>query len=230
MVEIIPAILPQSYRAIEGGLEKVHEFVNTIQIDFVDGYFAPNKTWWFNGKDLDILERLLNEEQGLPYWENINYEFDLMINDPLDHIDKIIGLGPSKVIFHIEGLNIESMINYFEKLPSIINDTVKFGIAIGINTNIELLEPLMPYVNTIQCMGIKQVGFQGQPFDDKVFEKIKTIKNLYPNKIISVDGAVSLDNAKSLVNAGVNSLVIGSAIFGNQSQAGIIEEFKHICR
>ena len=52
MIKIIPAILPSSYRAIELGVDTVFELVDTVQVDFVDGQFAGNRTWWFNNKEV----------------------------------------------------------------------------------------------------------------------------------------------------------------------------------
>jgi ribulose-phosphate 3-epimerase len=228
-MKIIPAILPSSYRAIEDGAEIVHDYVKTIQIDFVDGHFAPNRTWPFNGKNTDVLESILNENEGLPYWDQVDYEFDLMIKDPIDSVDKFVALGPSKIIFHVESLDQEKSLAYFENLPQIVRDTISFGIAIGIDTDPELLRPYISHIDTIQCMGIAKVGYQGHPFDMRVIDQIKKVKALYPEKNISVDGGVSLDNAESLATAGTNSLVVGSVIFHNPDPIGTINRLQEIC-
>jgi ribulose-phosphate 3-epimerase len=74
-------------------------------------------------------------------------------------------------------------------------------------------------------MSIGHIGFQGQAFDPKVIEKIKEVKEKYPSMIISIDGGVSLDIAKTLINAGANRLVIGSAIFGAEDVGEAISKF-----
>ena len=228
MIKIIPAILPSSYRAIEAGVEKVYEIVDTVQIDFVDGHFANNRTWWFNNKDTETLSAILREEQGLPYWDTVNYELDLMVADPLQYIDTFVALGPSKIIFHIEGLDIDKMGHYFEALPEITKSTISFGIALGVDTDPKLITPLAPYIDTIQCMGIARVGFQGESFDPRVIEQIKAVKALFPDKTISVDGAVTLDTASLLVQAGATTLVVGSAIFQSTNLRGTIEALQHL--
>lgn len=228
-MKIIPAILPLRYYDIPNAIEKIYNSVDTVQIDFVDGHFAPNRTWWFNRKNEDKLESLLSQEEGLPMWESLNYEFDLMLSNPLEHIDTFVALGPSKIIFHLESLDQEKMLKYFEAMPSIVSDVMSFGIAIGTNTNPSLLRPYSQYITTIQCMGISQVGFQGQPFDKSAIEQIKKVKELFPDKIISVDGAVSTENASELVKAGATELVVGSAIFQNSDPEGTIRELKKIC-
>ncbi len=153
-MKIIPAILPHSYYDIPHGVEKVFGAVDAVQIDFVDGHFASNRTWWFNNKNKDTLDTLLHEDEGLPHWDEMNYEFDLMVKDPLQYIDTFVALGPSKIIFHcesfLEGLDQEKILNYFETLPEIVRNTITFGMAIGVATDPQLLTPFVHYIDTIQ--------------------------------------------------------------------------------
>jgi ribulose-phosphate 3-epimerase len=233
-MKIIPAILPEAFPVIERAVEQITEAASTVQIDFVDGFFAPNRTWFFNRKDESHLEQIRAEEIGMPHWEDINYELDLMVNNPLDRMDDFIALAPSKIIFHVEAFpakeDEEKLINYFETLPEMVRAMIGFGMALGNDTDPALLAAYIPYIKSIQCMGIAQVGSQGQPFDPRVFDQIKKVKALYPGMIITVDGAVSLDNAVALAEAGVTQLIIGSAIFQSPDPRGTIGEFKHLCR
>lgn len=230
MVRIIPAMLPQAYKAIELAMDKVHEYVNTVQLDLVDGHFAHNRTWLFNGKDEERYEMIMKEEMGMPYWDHVNYELDLIVKDPLERMDTYIALGPSKMIFHVETLVEEKILNWFETLPEIIRTTISFGIAIGIDTDPALVAPYLQYINTIQCMGIVQVGFQGQPFDACVIDQIKKVRAMYPDKIISVDGGMTLETAPLVVAAGAQVVIVGSAVFQNIDPQGTIEAFKQVCQ
>ncbi len=227
-MKIIPAILPLRYYDIRDGVEKVYGAVDTVQVDFVDGHFASNRTWWFNNKNEDTLAAFLSQEEGLPHWEDMNYEFDLMIKDPLSQIDTFIALGPSKIIFHIESLDQEKTLQYFASLPEIVRSTISFGIAINIDTDPAGIAPYAEYINTIQCMGIANIGYQGQAFDERAIEQVRKAKELFPDKIISVDGAVSLDNAELLINAGATALVVGSAVFSSPDIHGTIQSFKRL--
>ncbi|MEI6022603.1 MAG: hypothetical protein WCQ32_02060 [bacterium] len=229
MQKIIPAILPMSYRAIELGVEKVHDITKTVQIDFVDGSFAPNRTWIFNNKDGNIVSEILSQDRGLPFWEEVNYELDLMVANPLQYMETFIALGPSKIIFHIEGLDVEKVITYIEELPEIIKDSISFGIAIGIETDPESIRPLLPYIASIQCMGILRVGFQAQTFDTRVLDQIKKVHALYPEKIIAVDGGVNKENISALALAGANEFVVGSAVFQSPDIYGTIDTLRRLC-
>ncbi len=75
-------------------------------------------------------------------------------------------------------------------------------------------------------MGIAHIGYQGEPFDERVIDKIREFHNAHPEIMISVDGGVTLDNAPDLVAVGVKRLVSGSAIFENGNIADTIEMFK----
>ena len=61
-------------------------------------------------------------------------------------------------------------------------------------------------------MGIARIGRQGQPFDRRVFEKIKTFHAKHPEIVLQVDGGVSLENTHRLLAFGVSDLVVGSAL------------------
>ncbi len=227
-MKIIPAILPHRYYDIRDNVEKVYGAVDTVQVDFVDGNFAANRTWWFNGKNEDTLAAFLSQEEGLPHWQEMNYEFDLMIKDPLSQIDTFIALGPSKIIFHVESLDQEKTLQYFESLPEIVRSTITFGMAIGIETDPSLVAPYTDYIDTIQCMGIQNVGFQQQAFDPRAIEQVRKAKALFPDKHISVDGAVSLANAVQLAEAGADTLVVGSAVFLSDDIHGTIYRLQDV--
>lgn len=229
MIEIIPAILPQTYREIEEGVNVVHELAPKIQIDFCDGKYVENKSWWFNGKDIQKKEEIISEKIGLPFWDSINYEFDLMVNDPLSQIDNFIALGPSKIIFHKKSVPIESLITYFDSLPEVTLQMISFGIAIELDDDPAEIAPLVPYLRRIQCMGIEHIGVQGQPFTDKAVTLVKKLFDLYGDKVrISVDGGVNKEAIPALVKAGATRLIVGSAIFQSIDPQGTIEELQNI--
>jgi ribulose-phosphate 3-epimerase len=228
-MKIIPAILPQRFSEIVSSVEAVSGAVDTVQIDLVDGVFAPSKTWLFNGKDEQVLAEFEREERGMPQWEMLNYEFDLMIKDPLKHIDRIMMLGPAKIIFHFESFETGAMLEYFEQLPEIVRTTVSFGIALGIGTPPEDVAPFIPFISSIQCMGIAQVGFQGNPFDVRALAQIRQTKELYPSITVSVDGGVNHASIPLIAEAGADSVVVGSAVFGNENPRGTIKALQHVC-
>ncbi|HWC57880.1 MAG TPA: hypothetical protein VG621_02940 [Candidatus Paceibacterota bacterium] len=228
MTKIVPAILPQRFSEVESAVAQVVGAVDTVQIDFVDGVFAPNKTLGCNGKDEALLQAIRDEKQGLPHWEDIDYEFDLMVQEPIEKLEGFLALGPSKIILHVESLDEERVLKYFEALPEITKSTILFGIALNIDTDPTRLQPYAAYIDTIQCMGIDRVGFQGQPFDGRVIEQLRKVKARFLDKHISVDGGVSLETAPALIDAGVDALIVGSAIFEASDPRNALQQFKQL--
>ncbi len=227
MIEIIPAILPQTYRDIQDGVDMVRELAPTIQIDFCDGKYVESKTWWFNGKDVQKKDDIVSEKEGLPFWDSINYEFDLMVEDPLSHIETFIALGPAKIIFHKKTISVDALIAYFDSLPEVTLQMISFGIAIELDDDPEEIAPLVPYLRRIQCMGIEHIGVQGQPFTSKATVMVKRLYDLYGDKVrISVDGGVNESDIPELIAAGATRLVVGSAIFQSVDPHGTIERLQ----
>ena len=226
MIEIIPAVLPQNIGELRGKVSLVKGLVKTVQFDMCDGVFVPTRDWPYNGKDVMAYQEILNEENGLPYWEHVNYEFDLMVKNAAKQFDEILKLGPTRVVFHLEAE--ENLKDFFENLDQYYKDQIQFGIAINTTTDPALVTELVPYISFIQCMGIENIGRQGQRFDERVLTQIRTVKQLFPEIIVSVDGSVNKATAHALVEAGASRLVIGSAIFAEIDVQGVIEDFEHL--
>ena len=105
---------------------------------------------------------------------------------------------------------------------------VELGVAINIETPEKNIAPFIKNIDVIQCMGIAKIGYQGNPFDDRVLAKIKDLQGKYPRTAISVDGGVNLDTAPKLISAGATRLVAGSAIFKSKNIEKTIEGLAHI--
>jgi len=221
-VEIIPAILPHRYSEIEDGVASVQGLVKFVQVDICDGKFVPNATWPYRKHD-DTFELIIREEQGMPLWDELDYEFDLMISNPLNVVDDWINAGAARIIVHAESQNVPETIEKIE-------GRVEIGLALNIETDISVIEQFKEKIKFVQCMGIRKAGFQGQAFDVAVLDKIREIKSIYPDLSISVDGGVSLDNINDLIQAGADRLVVGSAIFGSENVIETLMEFKSIAK
>ena len=231
MIEIIPAILPKNYEDLKDKIALVRGVVPLVQIDICDGVFVNNKTWPFStgGNEDRNFQNILQEKEGMPFWEDIDFEFDLMVSDAMENFDIYTKLGVKRIIFHIEAIGeIEEFKNFIEGIDNYIRDSIEIGIAVDLKTDIELIFPIINCVDFVQCMGIEHIGFQGQDFDDRVLEQIKTLREKFPDLIISVDGGVDLNMAPALASAGASRLVVGSAIFNSDDIIDTIEKFRQI--
>src|SRR5574337_1281408 len=103
MVEIIPAVIPEKFSDIEHEVQKVKDLVKLVQIDIDDGRFVEAKSWPYVG-DTGEFEKLIKEEIGLPFWEDVDYEFHLMIENPEQSLENWIRLGASGIIVQVESI------------------------------------------------------------------------------------------------------------------------------
>ena len=233
-MEIIPAILPKNYEDMKNHIALVRGVVPLVQIDICDGDFVKSTTWPFStgGASDYNFQNIMNEQEGMPFWEDIDFELDLMVSDAVTNFDIYTKLSPKRIVFHIEAeeirRDIEEFKNFIEAIDPYIRDSIEIGVAINTTTKVEEISPLVNSVDFVQCMGIEHVGFQGQEFDEKVLSHIKTLKEKYSDLIISVDGAVNSENASALLDAGATRLVIGSAIFNTSDIIDTIESFKNL--
>lgn len=222
MIEIIPAIIPKNINDLKEKLERVRRIARFIQIDVIDGKFAPRPSWPYGEGNEKSFQEIVSEEKGLPFWEDFDFEADLMVEKPEDAIPNFIKAGFTRLIVHIESTN---------NLEKIISSAKESGtsicIAENIQTPIEELEKWIDKIDGVQLMGISRIGFQGEPFDENVIPKIKYLRERYPDLIISVDGGVSLESAPQLISAGANRLVAGSAIFESEDIKGTIKKLQN---
>lgn len=209
MIEIIPAVLPQTRQDIEDIVARyVETSIQTIQIDLVDGDFASPKTWPYNSKN-QYAEYKILEEEGFPGWQDIDIELDLMISNPLESLERFIEWGPSRIVVHAESVDQKSYKDFLEK-HRVIQSFIHFGIAFGVEDNIDNYREILSHVDFVQCMGISTIGKQGQSFDDRVIQQIRNVHKIVPNIPISVDGGVNPETVSVLRNAGASRFVSGS--------------------
>lgn len=224
MIEIVPAIIPKDIEDLRAKLSRVRGVAPVVQVDILDGHFVPGRrSWPFHTPDKEYFKKLLAEEEGLPFWEDFYFEADMMIIEPERHIEDFVFAGFNRLIVHLEST--KNMGEIIEKAKSL--DT-EIGIAIGVDTEVALLDEWIERVDVVQCMGIAEIGAQGGAFDPRVVEKIMHVRALSPDIIISVDGGVSLDNASFLVGVGADRLVSGSALFESDDIGKTIACFQNL--
>jgi pentose-5-phosphate-3-epimerase len=239
-MEIIPAIMPQSYTDItDHVVASVDEGVDMVQLDIMDGKFVPPKTWPFSAsftprsasvseaskgaallaheiKDSTALsasedwQKMQTGDLGLPLWESLDYEFDLMIADPATTIAEWIALGPKRIILHLE--SIPDPIALLQSLQD-VRTSIEIGLAVNNDTPLEQLYPHLEVIDYVQFMGIARIGYQSQPFDERALDRIVEFKKEFPHIPLQIDGSVNNDTIEMLENLGVDRVVVGSAFF-----------------
>ncbi len=231
MAEIIPAILPKNYEDMKNKIALVRGISSIVQIDICDGVFTPSTTWPYStgGNDDYNFQNIINEKEGMPFWEDIDFELDLMVADAVENFDIYTKLGPKRIIFHIEAVgDLQDFKHFLEGMDMFVRDSIDIGIAINLTTPIEKIYSLVNNVDFVQVMGIEKIGFQGEDFNIKALEYIKNLKEKFTDLIISIDGGVNLKNALQIIEAGATRLTVGSALFNTTDIIDTIEQFKQI--
>ncbi|OGG59403.1 hypothetical protein A3C89_02795 [Candidatus Kaiserbacteria bacterium RIFCSPHIGHO2_02_FULL_50_50] len=216
VVDIVPAIIPTSSEDLQGKLSCASAFASDVQIDIVDGVYAKPASWPF-------AENSLGELAGFQR-PALNVELDLMIKNPLEHLDALMALKPTRVVVHIESIDDLDAIIAHSKTHDYI-----LGIGVSLDTPIKYIETLdASDIGYFQIMGIATIGSQGQPFDERVLTKIREVQGCCAEHPVSIDGAVNKETLPRLYTAGASRFVVGSAIWNAENPAAAYEALKTI--
>ena len=217
-MNITPAILPHSFEEIAEKTSRIEGLVNRVQIDLCDGVFGREKTWLPEGTET------------LP--AGFSYEFDVMVNDWNLYVMRALTVGASCIVAHVDQFNDGDM----ETLVSLVSARrAQLGIAVSNDKTIDfhadmIRKAVSLYGNNvfIQVMGIRSVGEQGQIFDESATERIRALKQQFGDMILQVDGGMTPETASLVMNAGAETIVVGSYIFGSEDAGGALKRLELI--
>jgi ribulose-phosphate 3-epimerase len=231
MAEIIPAILEKDFSEIKNKLTFLRGRVKCVHIDIQDGVFTQMPTWPYASGGFEDAEflKILREEAGLPFWEEFDFELDLMVRDAVENFDLYMKLGPKRLIFHLYAQeNLEEFENFLEGLDMYTRECVELGLAFRPREDLGVVARLSSKVDFLHCMGSDKVGYQGEAFTDKALENIKFLTDKLPGVAMSVDIGINLDNAQEILDAGATRLTIGSSIWRSGDPITALESFQSL--
>lgn len=184
----ITAYDPHEYRE---QIEQIEKFAERIHIDLMDGIFTPkqspslDKIWW-------------------P--DHITADIHLMYERPGAYVDQLIKLKPNLIVVHYE-----ADLDHKKFADQLHQHGIKAGLAILQDTPIEEVRPILSnFDHALVFSG--NLGFHGGEFDPKQLDKVKELRRDNAEIEISWDGGIKADNAKRLVEAGVQVLNTGGFI------------------
>ena len=197
-IEIIPTVVPHSLDDVSAVIRRFESFASAVHIDAGDGIFVQNKTWFPLFGDT------------IPRSDEIFFEAHLMVEEPRKQGIAFIEAGCKRIIAHVEAF--ASTEETRGAMDAWKERGAEAGLAVLIDTPLEVLEPLIPACDEVLVMSIATLGKQGAPYDARAVPRIFELHRTYPNLRIAVDGGVSGENIASLVKAGATRFSIGSAI------------------
>jgi ribulose-phosphate 3-epimerase len=188
---IAPAVLAENADAYKTGMERIHAFASRVHIDICDGEFAP--TFTIGAQEI---------------WWPAQWQADIhaMVARPSEHVDQLVALKPSLIIFHVEVG--EDLVPILQKIQSA---GIKAGIALQRPTVPGTIQPLIELADHVMIFS-GDLGHYGGTASLMQLEKVRLIRNIKPHIEVGWDGGVTLDNAFSLAQGGVDVLNVGKTI------------------
>ncbi|NBU35628.1 MAG: ribulose-phosphate 3-epimerase [Bacteroidetes bacterium] len=182
-----------------------------LHLDIMDGHFVPNISFGF-----PVVAAL----RGLTAKV---FDVHLMISNPDAYLKSFKDAGADKLTVHYEACP-----HLVRTLQQIKELDMSPAVAVNPHTPVSLLKDIFPYVEMILIMSVNP-GFGGQKFIPQTIDRVKELRNLldvsYPDIIIQIDGGVDLNNAASLIKAGADNLVAGTAVFKAANREGTVIKF-----
>lgn len=213
MLKLAPSILSADFGHLAEDVKKIEEGgADYIHVDVMDGHFVPNISFGAP------VMKCLNGKTNLPY------DVHLMIENPDRYIEDFVTDKTEYITVHQE-----ACVHLHRTVQNIKSMGIKAGVSINPATPVSTLECILPDVDLVLIMSVNP-GFGGQKFIagtlDKVRElaEIKRAKNL--NFVIEIDGGITLDNIKEVMDAGVEMAVAGSAVFKAEDVVKRVKDFK----
>lgn len=200
---LAPSLLSADFSDLKSAIKLIEENNGSVvHIDVMDGRFVPQISY---GQPVIKSIRPLT---------NLPFDVHLMIEHPEEQIETFAQSGADWITFHYEaGIHCHRIIQQIHALGK------KAGISIVPSTPVSAISELLEYVDLVLVMTVNP-GFGGQALIPSCVKKITQLKKLREengwNYLISVDGGVNAKTADSVVEAGSDVVVSGSAFFNGQ--------------
>ncbi len=214
MIKLSPSVLACDFSKLGEELAKVEAAgCEYIHLDVMDGIFVPNISF-----GPCVISSVRDSSKMV-------FDTHLMITDPIRYIDAFKKAGADIITFHYESC--EDHLAVIEKIREV---GLKPAISIKPKTPAFVLEGLLKYVDMVLVMSVEP-GFGGQAF---MPESLNTVRALVEMRErhgldfeIEIDGGINMSNIADVVEAGVDVVVAGSAIFGADDPAEAVKAFKN---
>ncbi|MBU0577222.1 ribulose-phosphate 3-epimerase [Patescibacteria group bacterium] len=191
-IKIAPSILGADYGNLNEYLKKYESFSDWFHVDVMDGNFVKNLTIG------PVVVKGIKTK--------IPLDCHLMINNPHLYIEDFAKAGAYAITIHAEASR-----HLPEDITKIKELGCKAGVSINPDTSVDAIAKVLPMVDLVLIMSVHP-GFGGQAFIPEVLDKVKWIREHFPDLDIAIDGGIDHETAPLAIEAGANILVSGSYI------------------
>jgi len=213
-IDIAPSILSADFSRLGEEIAAVERGGATIlHVDVMDGHFVPNITIGLPVvKSLAAITRL-------------PLDAHLMISEPGRYAAQFVDAGAKMVSVHVEADP-----HLHRTLMSIKSAGAQAGVVLNPATPVVAVEEALQFADYVLVMSVNP-GFGGQKFIPQAIDKVRrlrqTINEKQLNVRIEIDGGIDKSNIETVVGAGAEILVAGSAIFGSSDAEKAVKELKN---
>ncbi|GAB5047522.1 ribulose-phosphate 3-epimerase [Thermodesulfovibrio sp. TK110] len=213
MTLIAPSILSADFGRLAEEINLAEKAgADMIHIDVMDGCFVPNITIG------PVVVEAVKKATALPL------DVHLMIEKPEKYIEDFVKAGADILTVHVE-----ACMHLHRTVWQIKEHGIRAGVSLNPATSLTSIEEILQDIDLILIMSVNP-GFGGQQFIPSSIDKINRAKKMVLSRgcsaMIEVDGGVKLENAKEIVQAGADILVIGSAFFGQKDYKIFMEDLR----
>lgn len=214
MYKLAPSLLAADFKQLQNQVEAVDKAgADMLHIDVMDGSFVPSISF------------------GMPVIESIRevtdkpFDVHLMIEEPARYTEEFRKCGADILTVHAEACK------HLNRTVMAIKDAgMKAGVALNPATPIQVLDYILEELDMVLIMSVNP-GFGGQKFIPNTIRKIEQLRQIVTERKLSidieVDGGVGLANAKTILDAGANILVAGTAVYKGNIEENI-KGFKEV--
>ncbi len=210
---LAPSILSADFNNLSKDIQLINESeADWFHVDVMDGVFVPNISFGF-----PILKHVKKISQK-------PLDVHLMIVNPERYIEEFAKAGADVITVHYE-----ACVHLHRILQSIRSLGIKAGVAINPATPVSVLEDVLNDADLFLVMSVNP-GFGGQKFIPRTIDKIRQLRidldEAGSKAVIEVDGGVDATNYKSVIDAGADVIVAGSAVFNMPEPREAIKNLK----
>lgn len=185
-----------------------------FHLDVMDGRFVPNIS--FGPMLIQFFRQATSKV----------CDVHLMIEDPGNYAEQFKNAGADNLTVHYEACP-----HLHRNIQQIKSLGMKAGVALNPHTPVSLLNDILHDIDLVCLMSVNP-GFGGQQFIPHTHEKIKQLRKMIDDKklhtLIEIDGGVTLQNAKALIDSGAHVLVAGNTVFKADDPRATIAQLKAI--